>query len=216
MLICTPTAWAHLQFAEAGLALLDDDLERARAHADALRPALQRVRRYTADSSPASILAVVAAEAGDTDAALEHLADISASPYGAPIGWLEAWVLAEGGRLDDVPPALGRFDGPLPDDWLMLALTTAAIHAAAAVGDSRFLRRHLPSLEPLADRFAFVGEGGPCLGPVALALGVAHAALGDHGTARRHAEQAGAICERMGAARWLHRTHQLRDSLPAG
>ena len=37
------------------LRLLDDDLERARAHADALRSALQRVRRYTADTSPASI-----------------------------------------------------------------------------------------------------------------------------------------------------------------
>ena len=70
----TPTGWAHLQFAEAGLALLDGDLERARAHADALRPALQRVRRYTADSSPASILAVVETEAGDTDAALAWLA----------------------------------------------------------------------------------------------------------------------------------------------
>ena len=42
----TPTGWAHLQFAEAGLGLLDGDLERCRAHAAALRPALQRVRRF--------------------------------------------------------------------------------------------------------------------------------------------------------------------------
>ena len=35
----TPTGWAHLQFAEAGLALNDGDLEHARGHATALRPA---------------------------------------------------------------------------------------------------------------------------------------------------------------------------------
>lgn len=209
----TPTAWAHLQFAEAGLALLDDDLERARAHADALRSALQRVRRYTADTSPASILAVVDAEAGDTDSALGHLADLLSSPYAAPIGWLEAWVLAEGGRLEAVPAALTRFDGPLPDDWLKLALTTAAIHAAAAIGDTRFLRRHLPSIEPLADRFAFVGEGGPCLGPVALAMAAAHLALTDPVAARPHAEHAVAICERMGASRWLPRSRRLLASI---
>ena len=92
----TPTGWAHLQFAEAGLALLDGDLERARGHAAALRPALQRVRRYTADSSPASILAVVETESGDIDAALGWLTPLLASPYAAPIRWLEAWVLSRG------------------------------------------------------------------------------------------------------------------------
>jgi hypothetical protein len=56
------------------------------------------VRRYTADSSPASILAVVEAEAGNTDAALEQLGVLLASPYAEPIHWLEAWILAVGGR----------------------------------------------------------------------------------------------------------------------
>ena len=97
----TPTGWAHLQFAEAGLALLDGDLERARGHAAALRSALHLVRRYTADTSPASILAVVETECGDTDAALRSLAPLLESPYAQPIRWLEAWVLSEGGRLDD-------------------------------------------------------------------------------------------------------------------
>ncbi len=212
----TPTAWAHLQFAEAGLALADDDLERARAHASALRSALLRVRRYTADTSPASILAVAAAESGDTDTALGHLAILVKSPYAGPVGWLEAWVLAEGGRIEAVPAALARFDGPLPDDWLAPALTTAGVHAAAAVGDTRFLRRHLPSLEPLADRFAFVGEGGPCLGPIGLAVAAASLALGDPAAARSHAEQAVEICERMGAPRWLARSKQLLDSIALG
>ncbi|MGB3412477.1 MAG: BTAD domain-containing putative transcriptional regulator [Microthrixaceae bacterium] len=209
----TPTAWAHLQFAEAGLALADDDLERARAHASALRSALLRVRRYTADTSPASILAVAAAESGDTDAALGHLAVLLESPYAAPIGWLEAWVLAEGGRIEAIPAALARFDGPLPDDWLAPALTTAGIHAAAVVGDTRFLRRNLPSIEPLADRFAFVGEGGPCLGPTSLAIAAAWSTLGDPTSARSHAQQAVAICERMGAPRWLARSKRLIDSI---
>ncbi|HEY7073179.1 MAG TPA: hypothetical protein VH479_23840, partial [Acidimicrobiales bacterium] len=211
----TPTGWAHLQWAEAGLALLDGDLARARAHAAALRPALQRVRPYTADSSPASILAVVECEAGDTDAALGWLRALLASPYAEPIHWLEAWILAEGGRTEEARAALAGFDGPLPDDWLCVPLTTAAIHAAAAVGDLRFLRRHLPGLEPVADRFVFVGEGGLCLGPAGLAAAAAHAALGDPAAARAHAERALAITERMGAVLWLPRVHRLLDELAA-
>ena len=180
----TPTGWAHLHFAEAGLALLDGDLERARGHAAALRSALRLVRRYTADSSPASILAVVETECGDIDAALRWLAPLFESPYAQPVHWLEAWVLSEGGRLDDARRALAGFDGPLPDDWLQLTLTTAAVHAAARVEDVRFIRRHLPDLEEVADRFAFLGEGGFTLGPVGLAVAAAHLALGDPAAAR--------------------------------
>jgi DNA-binding SARP family transcriptional activator len=210
----TPTGWAHLQFAEAGLAILDGDLIRARGHAIALRPALQRVRHYTADSSPASILAVVAVEAGETAAALDALAPLLASPYAAPIRWLEAWILSEGGRLDEARAALASFDGPLPDDWLQLPLTTAAVHAAARTGDLRFLRRQLPLLEPLADRLAFVGEGGFTVGPVSLAVAAAHSALGDQRAARRHAHQAVAAAERMGAVLWAPRARRLLDALP--
>jgi DNA-binding SARP family transcriptional activator len=211
----TPTGWAHLQWAEAGLALLDGELERARAHAAALRPALARVRRYTAESSPASVLAVVESEAGDTDAALEWLSVLLRSPYAEPIHWLRAWILAAGGRSDEARAALAGFDGPLPDDWLYAPLTTAAVHAAATVGDLGFLRRHLPALAPVADRFVFVGEGGFCLGPVGLAAAAAHAALGHPAAAREHAEQALALSERMGAVLWLPRVRRLLDGLPA-
>lgn len=211
----TPTGWAHLQFAEAGLALLDGDLARCRAHAAALRPALLRVRRYTADSSPAAILAVAECEAGDTDAALERLAVLLGSPYAEPIRWLEAWVLAQGGRTEPARAALAAFDGTLPDDWLKLTLTTAAVHAAAAVRDHRFLRRHLPALEPFADRVAFVGEGGFTLGPVALAVAAALVTLGDPAAARPHAERALAVADRMGAALWVPRAQRLLDQLPA-
>jgi DNA-binding SARP family transcriptional activator len=210
----TPTGWAHLQFAEAGLALLDGDLERARAHAIALRPAMQRVRRYTAESSPASIHAMVDAEAGDTDAALAALVPILDSPYAAPINWLAAWILALGGRVEEARSALARFDGPLTDDWLWLPLTTASVNAAAVVGDLRFLRRHLPGLQPHAARFAFIGEGGPCFGPVALALAAGHLALGERAAAQRHAEQALQISERMGAVLWLPRVHRVLAGLP--
>ena len=106
------------------------------------------------------------------------------------------------------------FDGPLPDDWLQVPLTTAAVNAAARLGDVRFLRRHLPSLEPVADRFTFLGEGGLTLGPVGLAVAAAHLALGDMAEARRHATQALDICERMGAVLWLPRVRSLLDSLP--
>src|SRR6185312_4361573 len=101
-------------------------------------------------------------------------------------------ILAEGGR-GDAAAALADFDGPLPDDWLLLPLLTAAVHAAARLDDHRFLRRHLPTLEPLADRFAFLGEGGLTVGPVSLALAAAHASLGDVEVARRHAEHAVSI-----------------------
>jgi DNA-binding SARP family transcriptional activator len=210
----TPTGWAHLQFAEAGLALLEGDLERARGHAGALAPALRRVRRYTAESSPASILAVLETESGDVDAALGRLAPLFDSPYAAPIHWLEAWILSEAARLDDARTALASFDGPLPDDWLRLPLTTAAVHAAARVGDQGFLRRHLADLEPVADRFAFVGEGGFTLGPVALAVAAAQVALGDLSAARVHGEQALAIAETMEAVRWVPRARELLGSLP--
>ncbi len=213
--IRTPTGWAHLQYAEAGIALLDGDVQRARAHAEALRPALQRVRRYTADSSPAAILAVVDIESGDVDAALGRLTTFAGSAYGGPIRWLEAWVLAEGGRLDAAREALAGFDGPLPDDWLLLPLTTAAVNAAARVGDLRFLRRQVDSLEPFADRFAFVGEGGPSLGPVGLAVAAAHLALGDQASARRYAARALVVCRRMGAVLWEPRLRELLASLPS-
>jgi len=209
----TPTGWAHLQFAEAGLAMLDGDLVRVRGHADALRTALWQVRRYTADSSPASILAVAAAEAGDTDVALSHLAILQASPYATPIHWLRAWILGEAGRMAEARTALAAFDGTLPDDWLRLPLTTAAVSAAARVGDERVLRRQLPTLEPFAERFTFVGEGGFTLGPVSLALAVGADSLGDDDAARPHAERAVAICERMGAVLWRPRAERLLDSL---
>jgi hypothetical protein len=118
--------------------------------------------------------------------------------------------------LAEARAALSRFDGPLPEDWLRLPLTTAAVNAAAAAGDLRFLRRHLRSLEPLADRFAFLGEGGPCFGPVALALASAHHALGESSAAQVHAEQALAISERMGAVLWLPRVRRLLAALTPG
>jgi len=122
-------------------------------------------------------------------------------------------VLSEGGRLDEAGVALAGFDGPLPDDWLQLPLTTAAVHAAARVGDLRFLRRHLPDLEAVADRFAFLGEGGFTLGPAALAVAAGHLALDDPAAARPHAEQAVAIAERMGAVLWIPRARRLLASL---
>ncbi|MGD9999673.1 MAG: BTAD domain-containing putative transcriptional regulator [Ilumatobacteraceae bacterium] len=212
----TPTAWAHLQFAEAGLAILDGELERARAHAAALRPALQRVRRYTADSSPAVILAVIDAEIGRTDVALERLAPMSSSPYAAPIAWLEAWILCTGGRHDDASAALLRFDGPLPDDWLRVPLTTAGLHAAAQIGDVAFIRRHIEDLAPVAGRFVFIGEGGVCLGPTSLALACAHLALGDVERATSCARDALSTCRRMGAALWTPRCERLLERLGSG
>jgi hypothetical protein len=209
----TPTGWAHLQFAEAGLALLDGELERARAHAMALRPALQRVRRYTADSSPGVILTVVDAETGRTDLALERLAPMKSSPYAGPTAWLEAWVLAMGGRYDEASAALLRFDGPLPDDWLRVPLLTAGVHAAAQVGDLSFLRRHIDELTPLAGRLVFIGEGGVCEGPVSLALAAAHLALGDIDRSATYATEALDVCRRVGAVLWLPRCEQLIERI---
>jgi hypothetical protein len=209
----TPTGWSHLQWAEAGLALLDGDLERARSHAENLRPALRRVRAYTADSSPAAVLAFVEAEAGDHDAALGWLAPLFESPYATPIRWLEAWILADAGRLDAAAAALARFDGPLPDDWLSTPLLTAAVNAAAAVGNSAFLGRHLAALEPLADRFAFPGEGGACFGPVGLAVAAGHFALGDPVRAAPIAEATLARCRRMGAVLWAPRVERLMAAM---
>ena len=89
--------------------------------------ALQLVRRYTADTARRSILAVVEAECGDTDAALRCLAPLLESPYAAPIRWIEAWILSDGGRLDDAreqrwPASTAR----CPTTGCSSPLTTAA------------------------------------------------------------------------------------------
>jgi hypothetical protein len=208
-----PSAWAHLQFAAAGSASLDGDLARVRAHARELRSALRKVRRYTADTSPASILAVNAAESGLPDEAVAHLEILRRSPYGGPLGWLEAWILAGDHRTDGARTALAAFDGPLPDDWLFLPLTTAGVLAASAVGDHRFLDRHLPSLEPYAGRMAFLGEGGFCMGPTSLALALGHHALGRVTAAREHAGRALHDATRTGAVLWIPRANEALQSL---
>ncbi|MDQ2648976.1 MAG: AAA family ATPase [Actinomycetota bacterium] len=209
----TPAAWAHLQFAAAGLASLEGDPARVRAHARELRVALRWVRRYTADTSPASVLAVNAAESGRADEALRHLDLLRRSPYGGPLGWLEAWILAQAGRVAEAGPALAAFDGPLPDDWLFLPLTTAGVLAAAAIGDRRFLARHLPTLEPFAERMAFLGEGGFCLGPTSLALAEGHRTLGHADAARDHADRAVHDASRTGAVLWIPRADEALRSL---
>jgi hypothetical protein len=211
----TPTGWAHLLYAETGLAQIDGDVARARDLVDALRPALLRVRRYTADSTPASLRIVIETEAGDYDEALRWLDTLEPTPYAVPIQWARAWVLAEAGRPEDARDALARFDGPLPDDWLWVPLTTFAVTAAAAVGDERFLHRHLADLEPARDRFAMLGEGGMVAGPVALALAAGHAALGDLETARPLAREGLDLAERIGAVRWVDRANALVERLDA-
>ncbi|CAN5490103.1 BTAD domain-containing putative transcriptional regulator [soil metagenome] len=201
----TPTAWAHLQYLETSLALLVGDLDRAATMATAIGGAYWRVRRFSADATRASLLAVIRAEQGRTDDALANVDLLEAPPYGTSIQWLRAWVLAGAGRLDEVGPALAAFDGPLGEDWYRVPLTAAAVQAAAAAGEIGFLRRHLPDLVPLADRFACLGGGGIVFGPVAQALAVGSEALGDLDAARVHAATARAMAEGLESPPWVAR-----------
>lgn len=209
----TPTAWAHLLYLEASLALLRGDLNGAARDADALGDALWLVRRFAAPSTRAALLAMVECERGAVDEALRHLAVVESTPYGASIGWLKAWMLAEAGRESEAAAALASFDAPLSDDWYRTPLTASAVMAAARLGDRAFLERHLHELTPLANRFACAGAGGIVLGPVGYALALAEHRLGHTDTARAHAEQALAMSTRIGAVLWTARIEQLRAVL---
>ena len=104
----------------------------------------------------------------------------------------------------------------MPADWLTLTVLSAGIQAAAAVGDLAFLRRHLPSLEPLSGCLAIIGNGGSFFGPVDFALASAREALGDLEGARTLAAQAADLAERTGAVLWHRRVVALQARLGSG
>ena len=212
----TPVAWMHLLWADASLALLHGDLERALGLADQLGTAAWRVRRFTAEFSRAAMRSAVLAETGRIDEALRAFEPLNHPPYDQSSQWLLAWYLASDGRLEEAAAALGRWDGPIPDDWLTIAAATSGTLAAATVGDVAFLRRHLPAIEPLAGKLAVIGNGGPCFGPVDLALALAYEALGDLAASRRSAASAHELAERIGAVRWLPRITALEARLDEG
>ncbi len=209
----TPVGWAHLQYLESSLALLDGDLDRAAAGADGVGEAMWRARRFAAATTRAGLLAVIRAEQGRTDDALAQLAVIEAAPYGESIRWLKAWILALGGRHAESAQALAAFDGGLADDWLRVPMTVAGVLAAARVGDQAFLERHLTTLEPLSDRFACVGGGGLVLGPVAHALAAGCAVVGRTDQALVHLATARRVAGAMHAVQWIRRIDDLARSL---
>ncbi len=205
----TPTAWAHLLYLDASLALLAGDLDRAAGGADAVGEALWRVRRFAASSTRAGLLAVIRSEQGRVEEALSAISIVESTPYGASICWLKAWILAEANQEKDSADALAAFDGQLADDWYRVPLTVAGTLAAARIGDTVFLRRHLATLLPIADRFACVGNGGIVLGPVAYAIASAQHALGDKASARAHCRAALDMSTSLGAPLWIQRADDL-------
>ena len=180
-------------------------------------PALHRVRRYTADSSPASILAVVETESGDTDAALALARSaLRHRPTPQPIRWLEAWVLSEGGRLDDARVALAGFDGPLPDDWLQ----APADHRSRPRRRTG-RRRPLPPPPPARPR-----RRSPTGSPSSARAGSPSgrwAWPSPRRTSRSATQRPPVltrsrrwrIAEAMGAVLWIPRARRLLDSLPS-
>ncbi|MDP2291034.1 MAG: BTAD domain-containing putative transcriptional regulator [Actinomycetota bacterium] len=209
----TPIGWVHYLYLDTSLAILAGDLDRAEALTGDLEQALSRVRRFAATPTRAGLLALIHAERGNTAAAVAQLEILDASPFGAAAGWLKAWVLAEGGLHDDARNALGAFTTRLPDDWLRVTMTVAGILAASEVRDIDFLRAHLPDLDPVADRFACVGNGGLVLGPVSYAIGAGLEVLGHRPAALRAASSALALSQQMGAALWVPRARRLVDRL---
>src|SRR5699024_8400542 len=111
------------------------------------------------------------------DAALRSFEPLNHPPYDQSSQWLLAWFLASNGRPDEAAAALARWDGPIPDDWLTLIVATTGLLAAATIGDTAFVRRHLPAVEPLAGFLAVTGNGGPFFGPTDYAIALAKEAL---------------------------------------
>jgi DNA-binding SARP family transcriptional activator len=212
----TPRAWMHLLWTEAALAVVRGDLGRAEVLAAQLGTAAWRVRRFTAEFSHATVLSQVLAEQRRTEEALRAFDPLNHPPYGGSARWFTAWLLADAGRLDEAAEALGGWDGPVPDDWLTLTVLTAGVLAASAVGDEAFLRRHLPTLEPLSGCLAIIGNGGSFFGPVDHALAAGKQVIGDLDGARADAARAWDLAERVGAVLWLPRIESLRSRLGAG
>ncbi len=156
---------------------------------------------------------MVLAELGRIDEARRAFEPLHHPPYDQSSQWFLAWMLASNGRHADASAALGRWDGPVPDDWLTLSVLTAGVLAAAAIGDAGFLRRHLPALEPLGGNLAVVGNGGPFLGPVDYAVALGRDVLGDCDGARTAAAAAHELAARSGAVLWVPRIEALQERL---
>jgi len=212
----TPIGWVHYLYLDASLATLAGNLDRAEAIAGDLEQALSRVRRFAAATTHAGLLAIIHTERGNTETAIAQFEILDTAPFGAAVSWLKAWVLAEGGRHDDARRSLSAFTTRLPDDWLRVAVTVAGILAASEIEDHDFLLAHLPDLDPVADRFACVGNGGLVLGPVSYAIGTGREVLGDRPGAILAATSALALSERMGATLWVPRARRLVDRLQRG
>jgi hypothetical protein len=209
----TPRAWMHLLWGETALLLLRGDLDGALAHIELLGTAAWRVRRFTAEFTHAAILSAVLAEQGRLDESMRAFEPLNHFPYDGSAQWCRAWFLASNGVLDEAAAALRRWDGPVPQDWLTLAVLNAGILAAATVGDTGFLRRHLPALEPLSGFFATIGNGGCYVGPTDYAIALAKEALGDLDAARRFALRAEDQAERTGSVLWIPRVAALQARL---
>jgi DNA-binding SARP family transcriptional activator len=201
----TPAAWSYVLYARASTELLRGRLDRAEATIEELYTALTRSRRFIADTTRAGLRLQLQVERGATDAALDEMNVLDDSIYASPVAWFRAWVLTEGGRLDEATAALDSFDGPLTDDWFTMPLLTAGITAAASCGHHDFVRRHVNSLEPMADMLACTGSGGIVIGPVALALASGYRVLGEDSKAERHLATARELIERMDATPWAER-----------
>ncbi|HEV7722759.1 MAG TPA: BTAD domain-containing putative transcriptional regulator, partial [Iamia sp.] len=120
----TPSAESYVHYAEASLLLLRGDLERLPAAIDGVRRAFRRTRAVSAEGTPLGLTMLFNILAGDTEAALATADLFVGSPFEASAHWFRAWMLAEGGRVDDVVAELEAFD-VVWDDWYRLPLITA-------------------------------------------------------------------------------------------
>ena len=210
----TPTGWAHLQFAEAGLAILDGDLDRARGHADALRTALHG----SAATPPTAARPASSPSSRPRPATPTRRWPSSPSCWRrrtpTPISWLEAWVLAEAGRIDEARSRAGRVRRAAPR-----RLAAPPAHHGGGqrrrgrVGDERFLRRHLPDARTVRRPVRVRRRGRLHASDRPPGAGRRRSRARRRAAARVHAEQAVAIAERMGAVLWLPRAKRLLADL---
>lgn len=204
----TPAAWSYVLYARVSTELLRGQLDAAEHTIEELHTALRRSRRFVADTTRAGLRLQLRVEQHRTDEALDELDDLASSIYASPIAWFRAWVLAEGGRLDEIDRSLAAFHGDVADDWFKVPLLTAGISAAAASGNVDFIRDHIAELRPYAHMLACTGSGGIVVGPVALALADADRRLGDEASAAAEMQIARDLIERMSATPWKARLPQ--------
>ncbi|MBV9831419.1 MAG: AAA family ATPase [Marmoricola sp.] len=162
-------------------------------------------------------LEIVGACRLDTDAPLPDWVVAAAPEVNPGLRAMIAHEVMERGEPERARDLLGEPSPPAATEYSVLAGRCLRLLVLAGTGTPEEVRAALKPVLPYAGRVVAYGSVDH-LGVVDHALAAGFAALGEAGTARRHAEVAVELNTRLGCRPWLRRSDELlaRLSRPAG